>query len=208
MKRLTWLVVVVLSILVVAGCGPKMVSVASGEKITCSECDKVIKTDIKTFQIEEKDVSKYSVREKTAICSSCQAKIEAKQRDDERRRIVEERRRIADEKRRRFEEAQQRAREARGRVVGTWICRFGGILGDAIVHFRSDGTGDWQCPDAQVKWNQSPNGFVATAYWNDQGRPRQHRLSGQLSENGSRLAIKGWSQWGFGSRESIVFERL
>ncbi len=57
---------------VVVGCKPKMVTVSSGEKVVCSECGKVIRSDVRTRQVSEDEVSNFVVREVKEICSACQ----------------------------------------------------------------------------------------------------------------------------------------
>lgn len=191
-----WKGLLAVSLLVVwlSGCGQKMVNVRSGEKVICSQCGKVVKSDIRTSQVQETEMAKYSVREIREICPVCQQKIDAQ-----------------NEKRRLAEEARQRRiqqQETRGRIVGTWICQFGGILGNVVIHLYADGTGKWQAPLATVRWENSGNGFTATASWVDGARSYRSRFSGQLSSGGNNLLVEGWGAFGFGSSQNAVFERM
>src|SRR3990167_2417785 len=91
MNRLVWLVAV-LAVALVAGCGQKMVTVSSGSKIVCSDCSKVMSSDIKMLQVKAEDAAKYSVRETIDVCSSCEAKLDAKRQEEARKREAAERR--------------------------------------------------------------------------------------------------------------------
>lgn len=197
MYRLRWLIFCALVMVLIAGCGPKMVTVSSGKKVICSKCDKTIRSDTKLLQVKEEKAAKYSVRETTQICPSCQAKLEAQKREAERRRI-EEAARLA----------RQRQIQERGRIAGTWVCRFGGILGDAVVRFNPDGTGQWQTPDAATRWKSTGSDITISVTWVERGQAKRAHCTGQLSDDGSRLLIQGWSAWGFGRSENAVFERM
>lgn len=121
MRRGNLLVFYIL-VMVVAGCGSRMVTVSSGEKIVCSECGKTVRSDIKTIQVEEADVSKYSVKETTQICSQCQAKIEEQERAAE------------------AQAERQRKEEQRKNVTGRWQAP--GPFGATItIVLNNNGTG-------------------------------------------------------------------
>lgn len=107
MYRLSWMVGLLVMLFVVAGCGPKKIAVSSGEKVICSECGKVIRSNIKTLKVSENEVTQYSVRKKREICSDCQAKIEAKKRAEEERRRREEARLAREKERQRAIEAER-----------------------------------------------------------------------------------------------------
>lgn len=163
-----------------------MVTVSSGEKVICSACAKVIKSDIKTQTVLATDLQKYSVREIKETCPVCEAKIEKQRRLDEIRKIKE----------------QTRAR--RQQFVGQWVKRTG--LGDAIITINSDGTADWI--GIKTRLTFTSDGFTALVYHQEGTNLYANNISGQMTESG-KIIVKGWSAlWGFSKNEEDILERL
>lgn len=67
-------------VIVLLGCGQRMVEVQSGEKIVCTECGKVIRSDVQTRQVPATEASKYSVHEVKELCPECQVKAAERER--------------------------------------------------------------------------------------------------------------------------------
>lgn len=83
-------IIILLAVLVIAllGCGQKMVEVQSGERVICSECGKVIRSDIETRQVPSTEASQYTVREIKEKCSECLAKEAERTRQENSRQVV------------------------------------------------------------------------------------------------------------------------
>lgn len=164
---------------VIVGCKPKMITVSSGEKVVCSECSKVIRSDVKTRQVPEDEVSNFVVREVKEICPVCQAKIEA------RRKAEEEKQRKAELERKRAERIKQKSQ-----FVGTWRVQlpFGN---EGIVILNSDNTGTETITGGDrfnLKWHS--NGRKITV--RDQS---EANMSGSMSEDGKSFTVSGYSEW-------------
>lgn len=185
-----------LLVIFIAGC-TRMVTVSAGEKTVCSECRKIISSDIKTLKVPEQEMANYSVRETTAICDSCQAKITEKKRQEEARK-------------REMAVRAERERQAaiRQSVVARWVFRVNGS--DLILNLSSDGTGEFNT--YHFKWKPSSKGFTGTVHWVTYfGKvPRTSTFSGEVIKDGRQLLVDGWS-WdnmqGWGPGQSI-FDRV
>lgn len=58
----------------ILGCGFDLIEVQSGEKVVCSECGKVIRSDIQTRQVPAREAAGYTVREIKELCDDCKKK--------------------------------------------------------------------------------------------------------------------------------------
>lgn len=183
MRNTCLVILIVLVALALSGCRPKMVTVSSGEKVICSQCDKVIRSDIQTQQVPEIEVVNFSVREIREKCSQCLAK------EAEQKKIIEAREAV----RRREELARQRRVELenqRSRIVGSWVYHW--TMTDVILRMNADGTGTfnneplkWQVVSdgfkgsfvTQLGWDQKPFTFYFTGRVTPTGRLEFHFLN-------------------------------
>lgn len=102
-------------------------------------------------------------------------------------------------------EAEKQRVQRGGNIVGEWIWE--NPIRSIKVVFRSDGTGRWECPDADIKWQPTADGFTATADWVDYGKERRSRFSGRLIEGGRKLYVEGFGIGGFGGG-NMMFEKF
>ncbi len=199
----------ILVLLVTVSCAPRLVAVATGEKVVCSQCGTVIRQDIRQLKVPEKEISKYSVREIKELCSPCAAKAE-----EERKKAEEQQRN---------EEAKQAHQRQINAIAGTCVRRTGS--GDVVVTLNSDGAGQWASPNAKIKWQSTSEGFSAKAtyyewetYWVKErwGYSMKNRqvlrtssFSGTISADGRQLMLHGWGLTnGFRAGDSVTFDRL
>jgi len=75
MYRLRWLICLIFVIVVAAGCGPKMVTVRSGARLTCPLCKRVVFDNVKTFKVTETEATIYRVFVKSEFCQNCKDEI-------------------------------------------------------------------------------------------------------------------------------------
>lgn len=171
------------SIVPTSSTSSEMVQVQSGQRSTCTDCGKVITahTHIETRTVLASEASQYKVMEIGEKCPECLAK-----------------------------EAERQRQDSVSRVTGEWIWQ--NPLGNIVVKLNPDGTGLWDCPKANVRWQQTSGGFTATANWTESGyssiKNRQASFSGRIIEDGRKLYVEGFGTFGFGSDQSMVFERL
>lgn len=89
-------------------------------------------------------------------------------------------------------------------VVGSWVVHYS--MRDVVVEFRADGTGTWQFGQPlNFTWQRTGDGFTSSAYLEDLG---QQDFSGELTEDGKRLVIKGFGDGTFMPGSTTVFDRL
>lgn len=180
MRAVVLLLTVVLTITFL-GCGPSMVQVQSGERVVCSECGKLIRSDVTTTQVPVAEASKYSVHEVKELCPECQAKEAARERQ-----------------------------QSIGRVTGGWIWNVG-AMGSVVIKLNADGTGSMGMGNQSdpFTWRSTADGFTASIMASNYGGPKSlQQFSGRVFENGKKLNVTGYGFFGFGNSQSSVFDRM
>lgn len=184
MKTVTLILAATL-VIVFLGCGPEMVAVKSGEKVICSECGKVIRSDIQSQQVPATEASQYTVREIAEKCSECQAKEVARARQ-----------------------------QSIGRITGGWIWNTGLFSISVVMTLKTDGSGDMALGDnkSTLKWQPTSDGITARVNWEQphypRPLPRTSVISGRIFDNGNKMFVNGYGTFGFGASQTSVFEKM
>lgn len=169
--RMLVVAVVFLAMSQLFGCAAPLVKVESGEKVVCSECGKLIRSDVQTKMVKQELASNFSVHEIKELCADCQRK-------------KAEAIRLA--KVRRIEQSRQRdVVRTSDRLVGEWHSDM--YLGENIT-LRADGTGRWN--QYETVWRKTPEGFEKYHKGEDAAKRRILFTGGLRMINGiEKLAV-------------------
>jgi hypothetical protein len=159
-----------------------MVTVSSGERVVCSECGKVIRSDLLTRQVPTEKAPEYVVREIKEVCSACQAKKEK----------VEEQVKIRS-------------------LVGDWTCRSAMSDVIVHFYSDRTGKWDYPRVKITWKPTTDGFTARAEFDETNYGGAILHRrisFSGKLARGGQRLIVYGWGPFGFRSHHTTIFDRI